>query len=831
MIIPIGHERMEAQRLPYVTITIIALNVIFFIGTLISGPKHREELYTYSIEMEQYYMEHPYLEFPPDTLEKFPKEVQEAIKDWQELISESTEGGDYGRTDLMVYAMDVMREQGENQLSEEELAAIREEEQQHFNYLAERFNWAYKRDVYFRYGYIPSRGGIFTMFSSMFMHGGFLHIIFNMWFLWLSGCNIEDVWGRVVYPIFYVLGGIFAVLAHAIMSPESTVPLIGASGAIAAVMGAFMVRMYNIKINFIYWFGLLFRGKFSAPAYVMLPLWLLQQLWEAFMSGEGSGVAFWAHIGGFVFGAVVAAGIQFGGIEKKYLTPAIDRKVAVLDEHLAAGMTKLQEGNVQGAIKDLREAAQNDPGNPMIYSELSRAYFKKGDIQLGMRDLKRAVNGFMKRGDMDEAIMSYLEVSAEHTDVMLDPPQQLKMAAALKNRADVNWHPPQVYDDDDGDRPQEPLDLYTHAAFAYKQAIQQYQRLKKLQEPQGTEALIQYADICLQHLSRPQDAAQAYQFALKSEDLEGEQKKALQNKLQQCKYAIADQAQSGQDAKARKRAAAEVRARWAKEQQQQSQPTQAPPPLPSVRGENAAPSSQKPQQPTSETSVPIAGLRTGPTPSQVPTTPKPKIPLRQRIKVIQPSNDPAKYLVRSAAPRRCGKITPVPGGLDVRILQEPPLLFEQIYFICVSQVPDPEFKEGLMADIFVVGQSRPYRISSEHVQYSRFLRTPPATSFERFRQFLLYLISQVDSVYMDQETITFLEKGKVRKASEEKALELYEKHIWQQLMGSVRTQCGNCWKIYWIDGARIPTGGAQTTCRQCGKPMTVRPLPVQPESA
>jgi hypothetical protein len=223
----------------------------------------------------------------------------------------------------------------------------------------------------------------------------------------------------------------------------------------------------------------------------------------------------------------------------------------------------------------------------------------------------------------------------------------------------------------------------------------------------------------------------------------------------------------------------------------------------------------------------VAGIRTGQTPPPVPATPKPKVPLRQRIKVIQTSNDPVKYLVRSAAPRRCGTITPVPGGLNVKILQTPPLLFKQIYFICVSQVPDPEFKEGIMADIFAAGQSRPYRISSEHVQYPSFLRKPPASSFERFRQFLLYLVSQVDSVYMDQETVTFLEKGKFRKVSEEKSLELYEKHIWQQIMGSVRTQCGNCWRVYWIDGARIPAGGAQTKCRQCGKPMTVRPLSPQ----
>jgi hypothetical protein len=140
-------------------------------------------------------------------------------------------------------------------------------------------------------------------------------------------------------------------------------------------------------------------------------------------------------------------------------------------------------------------------------------------------------------------------------------------------------------------------------------------------------------------------------------------------------------------------------------------------------------------------------------------------------------------------------------------------------------VPDPEFPEGVIADVFVGGQDRPYRISSEQVMYPRFLKQPPVTSLDRFRKFLVYLISQVDSIYLDPETLTFLEKGKFRKASDEKALEIYEKHLWQQLKASVRVQCGNCWKVYWIDGSRIPVHGAQTACNQCDAPITVPPLP------
>src|SRR6185295_9070636 len=155
-----------------------------------------------------------------------------------------------------------------------------------------------------RFGYNHARGEWPGLLTYQFLHVGLLHLLFNMWFLWLVGCNVEDAWGRLLFPAFYLSGGAVAGLVHAWMSGPSTQILIGASGAVAATMGAFLVRFSRTQIRF---FALLLIRPmtFSAPACVMLPLWAGSELcWG--ISESGSGVAHWAHVGGFLYGFVFA---------------------------------------------------------------------------------------------------------------------------------------------------------------------------------------------------------------------------------------------------------------------------------------------------------------------------------------------------------------------------------------------------------------------------------------------------------------------------------------------------------------------------------------------
>jgi membrane associated rhomboid family serine protease len=150
---------------------------------------------------------------------------------------------------------------------------------------------------------------LFSIFSSMFLHGSLLHIAGNMLFLWVFGNNIEDRMGRVLFPIFYLAAGVVAVYAQVLPSPNSQVPLIGASGAIAGTLGAYLVmypRAHVLTLVPIFFFLQVMR----LPAMVVLGFWFVLQAISSFTSfggaAEQGGVAYLAHVGGFAFGAVVA---------------------------------------------------------------------------------------------------------------------------------------------------------------------------------------------------------------------------------------------------------------------------------------------------------------------------------------------------------------------------------------------------------------------------------------------------------------------------------------------------------------------------------------------
>jgi membrane associated rhomboid family serine protease len=145
-----------------------------------------------------------------------------------------------------------------------------------------------------------------TAFTAMFMHGGLLHLGGNMLFLWIFGNNVEDSMGRVKFVIFYLLGGIAALAGQILVGPSSQIPTLGASGAIAAVLGGYIVLFPRARVVTVI-FIVFFFTILELPALIVLGLWFLQQALFGYFdlaqpSGGGGGVAYFAHIGGFVFG-------------------------------------------------------------------------------------------------------------------------------------------------------------------------------------------------------------------------------------------------------------------------------------------------------------------------------------------------------------------------------------------------------------------------------------------------------------------------------------------------------------------------------------------------
>ena len=144
-----------------------------------------------------------------------------------------------------------------------------------------------------------------AVFTSMFMHGSWLHLIGNMWFLWLFGNNIEDSMGSGRFLVFYLLVGLAAATAHIVAGPGSVMPMVGASGGVSGIMGAYLLLYPKVRIQTLFIFVILLR-VIAVPAWLVLALWFGLQVLAAYVTPVDTGsVAVWAHIGGFVAGAVM----------------------------------------------------------------------------------------------------------------------------------------------------------------------------------------------------------------------------------------------------------------------------------------------------------------------------------------------------------------------------------------------------------------------------------------------------------------------------------------------------------------------------------------------
>ncbi len=143
-----------------------------------------------------------------------------------------------------------------------------------------------------------------SLLTCMFLHGSWMHLLGNMWFLWLFGNNVEDRLGRVLYPVLYLAGGLIASGAHWVVAPDSTLPVLGASGAIAAVLGAYAITWPWARISTLV-FLVIFVTVVEVPALVVLGVWFVAQVLagqESLRHAASGGVAWWAHVGGFLAG-------------------------------------------------------------------------------------------------------------------------------------------------------------------------------------------------------------------------------------------------------------------------------------------------------------------------------------------------------------------------------------------------------------------------------------------------------------------------------------------------------------------------------------------------
>ena len=278
-----------------------------------------------------------------------------------------------------------------------------------------------------RWGLVPARGLLQPgWLTHIFLHADWLHLLTNLaFFFLLCGPYLEDVWGRAAFAILFLVGGVGAGLAHTALDTSSMVPLIGASGAISAVMGAFCVRFAKRKVRFWYFFLIIFRpvyGSFGLPAWMAGLFWLAQDSISLWLEGSSAGVAFMAHIGGMIFGVLAALAFRAFGLDERFGIPLKDSyQVGKADP---AELTS--QARVLGVPRHVLEPPERRQHRPQIWGLYEKAMeaCRGEDRARANRRLRYLVQLVRRPGD--EALVAHLLAHHAHkVDPALLPAEAL----------------------------------------------------------------------------------------------------------------------------------------------------------------------------------------------------------------------------------------------------------------------------------------------------------------------------------------------------------------------------------------------------------------------
>jgi len=502
MLVPIGHENMAARRWPVVTLSLIAINTIVFLVTLPAMQTDQKQVGQVKAEILILAALHPELKMHPeeqqmvDGFKKSDPEVWKQIQNpYRDIINPYE-----ARIKLME---DPAQLQGEMDSLNDEWVKVS------------------ATSTTQQYAFVPAHPAAVSYITANFLHGGWMHLIGNMWFLWLAGFVLEDVWGRWLYSAFYLIAGAAALQFHAWLNPGSITPTLGASGAVAALMGAFLVRFPKMKIEmaWIWWISILrllrtgnpFRMyRFCAAAYWLLPLWLGVEVLYGTLSGSSSGVAHWAHVGGFVFGAVAGVGIRNSGIEHK-ANQAIEEEIGwTNDAELEQASAMMEQGQLPEAQTVLTNYVAANPASLDAWALLRQIYSRQSDTS------------------------SYLDATVQVCALHLTGHE---VELAFEDYADF-------IDNGGGKMPVTTwLELCKGAEQLqeFDRALGEYISLAKAYpgERQSLTAQLSAARLCLKKLNRPQDALAIYQTAAASPIPHLDWEQIIQSGIKEAKAALA----------------------------------------------------------------------------------------------------------------------------------------------------------------------------------------------------------------------------------------------------------------------------------------------------
>ena len=409
MLIPVGQEHAVVRRDPWVAYAIILLNLLVAAPVFLLQPARVAALRDAARQLQEYVVEHPYLEVPTDLLPLFPAEL---VGKLAQVRARVTQLGRLPPLDVLDEEQQELRARGGA------LLAARD-----------AMPWG-------RWGFTPARPSALAAFTSMWVHVGWLHLIGNLLFFFATGPFLEDAYGRPLFAGFYVIAGLVAAFTHAVYFAGSMVPLVGASGAIAGVMGAFLIRLGASRIRFLFLPLLVlpfFRITLLLPAFVVLPFWFLGQHWLARQAAAGDGVAYWAHVGGFAFGVVVAGLLRVTHFEERFINPAIEREVSIEQE---PALERASEARAAGdwatARREIRSALAKSPASLDAWREACEIALASGDARELERCAPRLLELYAKAGEVRLGGDFVREILGQYT--ALAGPRFLLGAAAFHDR-------------------------------------------------------------------------------------------------------------------------------------------------------------------------------------------------------------------------------------------------------------------------------------------------------------------------------------------------------------------------------------------------------------
>ncbi len=501
MLVPIGHENMAARRWPIVTLSLIAINTIVFVLTLPSMQTDRQQLGKVKSQILILAALHPELTMHPEEqalVDGFKRSNPEAWKQMQNPYREVM-GPDDGKFKAM-----------------EDPAPL----QQEMDSLNEEWVKLSSSSTIEQYAFVPAHPTALSYLTANFLHGGWMHLIGNMWFLWLAGFVLEDVWGRWLYSAFYLIAGAAALQFHAWLNSGSMTPTLGASGAVAALMGAFLIRFPKMKIEmaFVWWFSIIrmlrtgnpFRFyRFRAAAYWLLPLWLGIEVIYGALFGSAGGVAHWAHVGGFVFGAVAAIGLRYSGIEHKANT-AIEEQVAwTNDAELEHASALMEQGQLSDAQAVLAGYLAANPNSLDACALLRQVYARMGESKSYLEATVKSCALHLKAHEVEAAFQDYAEF-VDNGGGKMPASAWLELCKGA-----------------------EELQEFDRALTEYLDLAKAYPT-----ERQSLTAQLSAARLCLKKLNRPQDALAIYQAAATSPVPHLDWEQIIQSGIKEAKAAV-----------------------------------------------------------------------------------------------------------------------------------------------------------------------------------------------------------------------------------------------------------------------------------------------------